>query len=211
MNSLLTPLDRKRLEQGWQPKPRWLSAIHDRLDYVWREQGQPKDAAHVASVDLLRRGDLADRRIPTRFEHPLPSERASERFHHRRIRARPSRRRAALPIGHHHRSAATPMPNDEWHAHGDAGQPRSCCGPASRWALGHKGQRPGSPSPSNRRRMSAPAGPISTRSTNNRTIRACSAGNSCSQSGSRLAASGRPESRPQSSPVSRSAPPTRCR
>src|SRR3712207_1678825 len=45
--------------------------------------------------------------------------------------------------------------------------------------------RPRLASPATRSRMSAPAGPTTTRSTSSRTIRACSAGNSASHSGSR--------------------------
>ena len=46
-------------------------------------------------------------------------------------------------------------------------------------------------SPATRSRMSAPSGPTSTRSTSSRTMRACSAGNSSSHSGSKCASPSR--------------------
>jgi hypothetical protein len=60
-----------------------LVAGEEVLDQLRRQQRQPQHPADGGRVNLIRPGDLLDRRVPAGLQHLLPAEGAGDGFHER--------------------------------------------------------------------------------------------------------------------------------
>ena len=117
------PLQREWLQQGRQASPSGCRPSRIASTISGPSRVNRQDAADIASVDLLRRRDLADGGITSVVQHPLPAERAGQRLHHGRVGTRGDRGRRGTPGGSDNRLPPRPWPDRQRHAHGDAAHP----------------------------------------------------------------------------------------
>ncbi len=154
--------------------------VKDRLDDVGCEQGQAQHAGHVGRRDAFAVRQFSDGYELARFQNPFPTESACQRLDQRAVG--PAGLRGAL----RHLHLLPPA------APYDAGRYVERNSLRDRHTVGHAASpmpsaiisRARPARPSTRSRTLSPSMPISTRSTRSATMRACSAGNSSSHSGS---------------------------
>src|SRR5215213_631521 len=188
---LLAPRRRRRPHQPRQGDPlRIVPPVQDALHDVRREQGEAQHPRQVGRVDLLRPGQLLDRAVLAAVQHPLPAMGASQGLHQRAVNASRSwcQRRPGPALGRDDLLSATLPAEGERHLHRHAvpvaGQLGCRAHATSLVCVSVLRSWIRLLSPSVLSRIVSPSGATSTRSTRSCTMRACSAGNSSSQSGS---------------------------
>src|SRR5690625_1353195 len=181
---LLAPLNGKCSPQLFERHLRFLPSIKNRFHDIRRQERESENPAHVGCANLLSGGDLFNTSIVPVLQQLAPPEGARQCFYQRLVGFR-QRCHSASTLRQNNPFAPAVATESHGHMHSDtvlcnsgairhhAASLVSDCSSLIRLIT-----------PLVRRRMSAPSGDRSTRSTKSWVMRACSPGKSSSHSGS---------------------------